>query len=219
MTMLYCTCFAQVDISAKGGGNLYTVFWRDAIGAKNVRVKVNPGFHAGIAVSIPVYIYNNALIIQPGIFFSQKGFRQQYEDALFGKGVLIVSPRYLEIPINVIYKKNQNSLGAYYGVGGYLAYGLTGGNWSIEYNSGRDAGSIEFVDINNQNQNDDKFNYGKKVDVGVNGLLGYKISHYISLELAAQFGLKNIAPSKAGNMTFEKFTNAGAMLSIVFTLH
>lgn len=203
----------------KGGANLTSVFWQESIGARNVKVKTNPGFHAGMAFSIPLHIIRKHFVLEPGVLLTQKGFRQYYEDNLYGKGTLIVSPRYIEMPVNLLFKGDGPVESRFYfGAGGYIACGLNGGNWSIEYSNGRDAGSIEFVNINDQKDKDGRFNYGKKIDIGINGIIGYNITPSIGLELAGQRGLKNIAPTKAGNIAFERFYNAGLMLSAVFIL-
>ncbi|MGC4235673.1 MAG: outer membrane beta-barrel protein [Niabella sp.] len=209
----------RFSVHVKAGGNLSGVFWQESIGAGNVKVRPNPGLHAGMAVSVPVYIIHKHFALQSGVFFTQKGFRQYYEDGMFGKGTLIVSPRYIELPVNVLFKGDEYTPARlYFGAGGYIAHGINGGNWSIEYKGGRDAGSIEFVDISDQNDHDDRFNYGKKIDIGISVILGYEITPNIGFELAGQRGLKNIAPTRAGNMTFERFYNAGLMLSAIFTL-
>lgn len=216
--LLYNTFIsAQTTIGINAGANLSTVFWREATGAKNVKVKMNPGFHAGPVITIPVNIYNKELNIQTGVFYTLKGFEERYENDNYGKGTLIVTPRYFEIPLNFLFKLNQEKPGFYVGAGAYVALGI-GGNWTIEYTGGRDAGSIEFVDIDKQDPNDDKFNYGKKIDMGVNGIFGYEITRLINIQLAGQLGLKDIAPDKSGNMTFESFRNTGISLSAIFTL-
>lgn len=203
---------AQVQVAVKAGGNLYTAIWKESVNTNTVSVKMNPGWHVGIVADIPINFRNHNVSIQPGLLFSQKGFRQEYIDEVYGQGTLIVSPRYLELPVNIVARVPVGLQNIVVGAGGYFAYAL-GGNWSIEYKGGRDAGSIEFVDMDKQSQNDDKFNYGKRSDIGLNVIAGYEITPQFSLLLNGQMGFKNLAPTKNGKPTFESFRNAGIGLS------
>ncbi|WP_169540066.1 outer membrane beta-barrel protein [Niabella aurantiaca] len=218
--LICCTLFlsvpatqAQTRVSVTAGFNLSRVSWKESRNGTSIDNAFNPGYQLGLLTSVPVMLHRKSLHLQTGLLFSTKGFRQDYEDDQ-GQGVLVVNPWYGEIPLNILYRIPGNTERFFLGAGAYFAYGL-GGRWTMTYRSawGWDTGTIEYTDISRQDPDDQKFNYGRRTDLGINLLAGLIISKSVFLKLTGQAGLKNIAPAENKKMTKEEFRNRVLTLS------
>ena len=67
--------------------------------------KMLAGFHVGAIVDIPVM---QSLYVQPGLYFSTKGVKTEYENSEYPEenSETSVNAMYLEIPINVSWRYN-----------------------------------------------------------------------------------------------------------------
>lgn len=214
--------YAQTSIGVVAGGNLSDVTWKQFSQKRATRLL--PGYQFGVTVTTPATIYKRQFHLQPAIFFSRKGFQQDYNDYL-GKGDYKVAPYYLEIPVNLVYViPNRTDNNVFVGAGSYIGWAL-GGQWEIRYQGGRGnfVGDIEFADIKDQRPpqayiGDDTFNYGKKLDYGMHVLMGYELWGNLQARVHGQLGLRNLAPSNNGVNGNEYFKNLSFGLSLGYLL-
>jgi len=142
------------------------------------------GFHAGGLFNIDV---TDELSIQPGIFYSNKGY--QYNQALSNGTQTVQKPimgkiqlNYLEAPLNVIYKfEATRSINGYFGGGGYLGYGLSG-TYAVQ----DQRSDISFT------KSIEGYQY-KNPDYGVNAVIGSEISKHVVIEANYSLGLSNLS--------------------------
>ncbi|WP_176954281.1 outer membrane beta-barrel protein [Niabella drilacis] len=208
---------AQTKLSFNAGANVSKVSWKESSNGVAIKNRWNPGYQLGLLTTIPVTLQQHSLHLQTGLTFSTKGYRQDYEDDIH-KGILSVNPWYAEIPLNILYRVPGEVERFFLGAGGYIAYGL-GGRWTLDYEPrGWDNGSVEYTDISDQDPYDQKFNYGRRSDLGISLLLGLLISERFTLQLNGQLGLKNIAPPENKKMTKEEFRNRTLSLSLAYDL-
>ena len=205
---------AQTKVGIRTGMNLSNVLMEDEKGDKK-STKSIPGFHIGLTVDIPIL---TDLYFQPSALYSNKGFKQT--DSWFsGPGNdLKVTVAYIEMPLNLIYKRKFGSGKLLIGAGPYAGYG-TGGKWKSETNP-----VIGDIVIDNYGdaifKNDimdgefGNYLYGKPWDFGVNFLLGYEFFDKLSIQLNAQLGLNDLTPEVDGTKSKGKLRNKGFGFSI-----
>ncbi|MCD2422754.1 PorT family protein [Niabella pedocola] len=209
---------AQTVVSLNAGFNASKVAWKETRNGAAVKNKFNPGYQLGVLANIPIALNRRPITLQTGLQFSTKGYREEYDEGS-RDGILCVTPWYAELPLNILYYLPGDIERFFIGAGGYIAYGL-GGRWTLKYNTswGWDTGSIEYTDISKQDPDDDKFNYGRRADLGVNLLAGMNIGSSVYLQLNGQFGLRNIAPLENNKVTSEEFRNMGISLAVGYHL-
>jgi len=220
--LIHSVVLAQTRIGVHAGTNFSNVSWKQYSNKKST--KFLPGYQVGFTVTTPIKIYSRQLYIQPGISFSKKGFQQNYEDYL-GNGRYKVTPYYIEMPVNLLYLiPNQTDKNVFVGLGAYFACGL-GGQWEIRYNNvnGRFVGDIEYADLKDQGPPrfdiaNEKFNYGKRLDYGINMLVGYELWRNLQIQAHGVLGLRNLAPPNNGVTGNEYFKNMGLGLSLGYLL-
>lgn len=158
---------AQTRFGIKGGLNLANQsVSADGIAASNLSRNMALGFHLGVVLDAPL---SDKLSIQPGLLFSQKGFKIPAS----GKDPEISATLgYLEIPINFLFHVTE---GFTVGAGPYLAYGLKG-----SYSDGT---------------KEDAFATGsyKKLDYGLNLTAGFEVADGLMLSANYGLGLANVA--------------------------
>ena len=110
---------------------------------------------------------------------------------LIGKGVVIfqstqtstITLSYIDLPINLVYKADMNTLGKFYiGAGPYFSYGMNG--------------NIQYQDLNTSSgealafgQNEDYVH----IDGGISFISGLELNNHLSFNLGYQLGLNNLA--------------------------
>lgn len=210
---------AQIEITIRAGGNLTSANLKDASGAKLKDVKFKTGVHAGIQVDVP---FVKKLFIQPGLVFSQKG----YQYGARGQGLssdFKISPAYVELPVNLVYKSEMNKGKFFAGAGPYIAYGI-GGKWSSESTVGTSEmtssgnGKVEFVKDLGKAHGGNKMVYGKPIDFGANALVGYQFENRVLIQLNGQLGLINNQPKLDGAKPEGSIKNMGLGISLGYRL-
>lgn len=117
--------------------------------------------------------------IQPGLFFSQKGYRNE-----IGRFDYSFNVNYLEFPINFLYKTSPSPAGRFFvGGGPYLATAV-GGKYEDE------DGNDESLDFGDNARNDDLRGF----DAGMNITLGYEMPFGLFFRGNYGIGLANIRP-------------------------
>jgi hypothetical protein len=182
---------AQIKFGPKVGLNLSTMTLKSS--GVSFDPKTYVGFNAGVIaeISLPAN-----LALQPGIFYSAKGSK-----FTFGEESGTISPSFIEIPVNVLYKFDVGGLKIFVNAGPYFAYGIGG-----KIKSGSESQDIEFGSA----EKDDL----KPLDIGLNVGAGVEISNII---ISANYGLglANLSPVTT-NDTEMKIKVIGFSLGYLF---
>lgn len=116
--------------------------------------------------------------IQPGLYFSQKGYRDEALPLDFSYRI-----NYLELPVNFLFKTRPSHAGRFFvGGGPYLAFAVSG---EYEYENGND-GDIDFG-----NDPDDDI---RGIDAGMNFTTGYELPFGLFFRGNAGVGFTNLIP-------------------------
>lgn len=171
-----------VRLEFKGGVNLSD----QSVRAMGMAVKGSYmiGFHAGMLFNIDA---SDEFSIQPGVFYSNKGYR--YNQALAIGTRIAPKPvmgkvqiNYVEAPVNMLYKFDiKETIIGYFGGGGYAGYGLSGSY--IMQGRKTDIAFAKAIE---------GFQY-KNPDYGVNGIIGSQISKHVLIEANYSLGLNNLS--------------------------
>ena len=161
---------AQIKIGPKVGLNLSTA--KLSMMGISLDEKTLVGFHVGILSEIPL---SGNFYLQPAILYSTKGSKYSFMSEEFQ-----VSPSFIEIPVNVVYKFDLGVAKLFLNAGPYAAYGIAG-----KYDFDGDAVDIVF----GTSEDDDM----KPLDFGLNVGAGVEISNII---ISANYGLglANLSP-------------------------
>lgn len=150
--------------------------------------------------------FNRMVSLQPGLYFSQKGYRLQYSDVYTSGGATYRETEkyntrinYLELPVNLQLKFGMPGSGQFFvGAGPYVALAL-GGHVHYEHNTSLQSGSGGIYDsedddydleIGNSADDDDV----KSSDAGINANLGFMTRHGFFVRGNMGVGLVNIIP-------------------------
>jgi hypothetical protein len=164
--------FAQkVQFGLKAGLNMATV-------ATDVPIKpkTTNGFHASITADMAL---SKHLFLQPQLVFNTKG--TQF-DAPDGMHAHVIKINAIDLPINLIYKLNN---GIHLGIGPNFGYNMSGTN-SISGHAHTNEESTTY-------KFDGKpFEY-KRLDLGLNAILGYEHKSGITLSVNYVNGLNTVS--------------------------
>lgn len=202
LTLFLTNAFGQVSIAPKVGLNLAN------IGGDEVEdAKMKMGLQIGVITDIA---FGEAISLQTGLMFSQKGYQQDIE-GFTEEYNMKLKVNYLEIPINAVYGLQLGGNELQFLAGPYVGIGLFGKATS-------DADGSEDVDIQFVNDNadvdDDKFGI-KRFDVGLNVGAGYKINN-IQIQANYGLGLSNLAPDMDGESPDDKVSNRVFQISVAY---
>jgi hypothetical protein len=175
-TMALClACFvvqaqAQVKFGPKVGLNLAKMTLKSSGIA--IDPKTLTGFNVGAIAEFPLA---DNVFLQPGVLFSAKG--SKYSVDVFE---MKMTPGFIEIPVNALYKLDLSSAKLLLFAGPYFAFGISG---SYEEDG-------ESTDINFGSGEDNDM---KPFDFGINLGVGAEIKNF---QVSAQYGLglANLAP-------------------------
>jgi len=165
VTFIFATSFsftqAQIKIGAKAGLN--SSMYNDS---QQGYVNQWPlaGYNVGLISEITL---KNNLFLQPGILFSTKGSNYNMADDY---DQYITSN--VEIPVNLLYKYNVQSVKLFGFAGPYIALAVSG--------KARYYHTYYPIDFSSDNR------YLNSLDYGLNFGLGVEVSHF---QISAQFGL------------------------------
>ena len=169
---------AQVKFGPKAGLNL------TEMSLKSGDLSYNPstvaGFHVGFILETRI---NKHFYLQPGIFYSTKGSNYK-----IGMENVSISPDYIEIPVNFLWKINlKGTAKLLIYTGPYFAAGIAG-----SYNINGNSKKIKF----GTSASDDL----KPFDYGLNFGVGFEIHHF---QITGQYGygLMNLNPDKSAKYT------------------
>lgn len=180
--------FAQVKFGVRAGLNLANMTVKDLGDATQ---KMNTTFLVGVNAEFSV---NENLSFESGLLLSGKGTKIEYSESDEGitiSGTASISPIYLEVPINALYKINLENGKILLFAGPYLGYGITGKTKSEYTASGLPSG-YTLSDLGFDDTSEDiKFGTSddsdmKAIDYGLNIGAGFEINN---LQIRAQYGL------------------------------
>ena len=167
---LFSNVQAQIRVGPKVGLNLCTA----KLSGMGIRMdeKTLIGFNVGILFELPL---SGNLFLQPAVSYSTKGSKYSVLSQEFK-----VSPSYIDIPVNVVYKFDLGGAKLFLNAGPYAAYGIAG---KYDFDG-------EPVDIVFGNKETDDL---KPLDFGLNIGAGVEISNII---ISANYGLglANLSP-------------------------
>lgn len=143
------------------------------------------GFYTGTYVSLPL---GNVITVEPGLYYSQKGYKLKAALNVKGVDILGVNARaqlqlnYLELP--VLLKANMGGLQVF--AGPQLSY-LTNANLKLS------AGALGFNILSTKIPVTSYFNHW---DVGLSGGIGYQFSNGLNLAASYDYGLSKVDAGK-----------------------
>jgi len=186
---------AQLTFGARAGLNLTNVY-------KNVDGEMKgldwkPGFQIGVVAE---YAILEDLFFQPGILFSQQGFKSETSSGSANVKVTC-NLNYIQIPLNLQYRNESGSL--YLQAGPYFGYGI-GGKMKMEASSGGTSLSLS-EKIKFGNGDDADF---KALDFGLGVGAGLQLGN-LQAGLGLNYGLANLG-------TDVKVKNLGLALTATY---
>lgn len=188
LSSLTMATFAQT-FGVKAGFNLSNVLEKDNDRTYSDDYKMNPGFHAGLTMDVPLI---SVLSFETGLLFSTKGYR--VDKAVVMAGVPLnmkgsVTTCYLDLPLTAKASFDVGDVKIYGAFGPYVGLGLTG-KTKMEFN--RNGSSFEEerdIDWGNDEIDDDLMRF----DVGLTAGTGVEFGP-MQVGLSYGFGLINISP-------------------------
>jgi len=108
---------AQFRVGVKGGLN-FSDQWRQDNG-HSVKTKMHTELHAGVIADVKIWKF---IYLQPAVMYSRKGATHKSESFADTK----VKMNYIEVPLNVVYKKEVMFGKIFAGGGPVIGYGFGG---------------------------------------------------------------------------------------------
>lgn len=190
---------AQVMFAPAAGFSLNNGFLKVASEDKE-DTKIKMGFRVGGLVALPL---TDNLYLMPGIFYSMKGFKENYDVA----GVNVeaeTSLNYLEVPVNVAYMTGVEGDGRFMvNLGPYIGYAFSGKTKT----EGGGMNESEDVEIGNDKAKD----FLKPIEIGANVGVGYMLPMGLFGRLDYHHGLTN---SVVGGDNKNSYKNYGFGLTV-----
>jgi len=188
--------FVQIAIMPEVGLNLSNMSMKDNSGGPTASYKNKIGWKIGTSFLLPV---GKSFFIQPGLFFTTKGTRDSYKESFGGFNYSYnfnLNTNYLEMPINMGYMNDLGNAGSlFFTAGPYLGLGLSGKAWAKGYVNGvLDPSSSDEADAFGE------YGYMKKIDLGLNFGIGYKLPFGVFAR--TQYGISLLNLSKDADVTF-----------------
>jgi len=197
---------AQFTFGARAGLNLSNIsLTYDGKNDGEDPYKFKPGIQLGI---VGEYAISDNLAIQPGILFSQMGFKQEASFMDYYSMKTSCTMNYLQIPVNVQYKLDLGGMNLLLQAGPYFGYGL-GGKMKWEFT---EDGVTEKDDEKVEFGNDPEIHFCKALDFGLGVGAGLQFNN-LQIGLGYNFGLANLS-----NYDDDKFKikNNGLALTVTF---
>ena len=162
----------NVTFGIRAGLNIANITTSGSQTNASINLGSRVGFHIGAIADIPVA---ENFYIQPGLFFSQKGFSTDATNQSSAEG----KPLYLEVPVLASYRiKASDEVNISLEAGPYLAYGI-GGSGTLS--SGNQTASGDYFD-----DDTNRFDAGLKIGAGVT------FSQHYYVGMAYEWGFVNL---------------------------
>jgi Outer membrane protein beta-barrel domain len=207
--------FSQVKLGVKAGvsTNSAGVYFDDSEDEKETRkdIESRAGFTLGLAAE---YGLSEALSLQTGLQLSNKGYKLDAAGE-GGSTQINTSLTYLEIPLHFAYKISQFQVHA----GPYLGLGVAGkAKYDFKVSDFSSSGDIKYkfkdkVSDSDMERLNDEEGYMRRLDVGLNLGLGYRVGPAL-ISLTYARGISDIFPTHEGAVDDDdKLTNKGLSLT------
>lgn len=195
--LIFNSLNAQIKVGVGGGLHLSSVMEKNDLQGWNTQFKGNytsiSGFHAGIFAELPIGLKDNLRVFS-SLQYTSKGrnFAKSYDSTkTFNSDTssIIASwkTNYIELPVSIAYRlpvsKHVNFIA---GIGGYAGYMLNSNTSYDIYNA-----SGEHKNFNNKMASGDSVNTYKKLDFGVQALVGLDFNDRVMFSLNYSRSLSN----------------------------
>lgn len=187
---------SSITLGVKGGLS-FAKFSLSGNTASRYTISSLTSFYVGGVVDIPLF---SVFSVQPGLLIIGKGSDNQLP---FASPVSIdtkFSPFYLEIPINLMTKRELGPGTFFVGAGPYVSFGI-GGKVKRTFTDLSGVAQVE-KDTNIQfgsNTSNDL----KRTDFGFNILLGYQLKNGANIHGGYSFSLTDIDPDNTSSTSFK----------------
>lgn len=191
LTIASLTTFAQTTTFGVNAGANFSKLTSSADGG-SASTQSLTGFHVGGVVDIG---FSEQFSIQPGLLFSTKGGKSSYNIDVDGtnfSGSAKITLNYLEVPVNFIYKAPAGEGNVFIGAGPYVGYGLSASSSVTGDGATQDGEGTKF------GSGDDDI---KRVDFGVNFLVGYQLKQGLAISAGYGLGIANLSNSSDNGNT------------------
>lgn len=201
---------AQISIAPEVGVNLANAsVSTNFFGSNDIDTKMKPGLKAGALLDIPVV---GGLFVQPGAFFSMKGYKASSSVTVLGITTEVegsTALNYLEVPVNLGYRYAIGNAGSIFVTAGpYLGYAFSGKMKSKTTVNGSTSGEAE-DDVEFGSEDTEM----KPLDFGLNFSAGYQLP--MGLYFRAQYGL---GLSELSNTSLASYKNRVLAFSVGYAI-
>ncbi|MES2647593.1 MAG: porin family protein [Bacteroidota bacterium] len=166
---------AQTSFGIQGGATFANQKYSGEGFDLNLDTKVGLSF--GLVGVMPI---SKNFAFRPELNFTQKGAKSSSDDGMDGS----INLNYIELPLNFVYRMNNDNCGLFIGAGPSVAFGISGKSKSDEYED-------EKVKFGNGDDAD-----LKALDLGGNIIAGFQFKNGVFLSANYNLGLNNFIPGE-----------------------
>lgn len=192
----FLTSIAQTKgFGIKAGANISSFSSEDSEGVST------KGSVYGYQVGGHINLSFHRFIIQPGLTYISKGGYQIYindSPAQPSDFQAKYYPKYLEIPLNILYDIKTGKRSLSFGGGPYFAYAIGGSEEGNGVLFGRSYSNA----ISDINFGEDRGSSLSTLDYGINAVIDLRIANNVGLNLNYSHGMSNISPGNTRNNGF-----------------
>jgi hypothetical protein len=186
--------YAQVSVGIRGGFNLSAMKFESASGQKSGGLGSGnqlKNFHADLLLNVPV---QGGFYLQPVFRYITKGtFFDLGTSHVDGESGNRIKVRYIEMPLNLLYKFRFPGFKLCVGAGPYVAYGLDGNYRTDLMSNGKVVGhsnrSLVFAEEDNVVS---PGMYLNRWDAGVNTTLGVELNSMVMIGANYSHGMVDL---------------------------
>ncbi len=188
MATLFCLQLHAQTFGVRAGLSMANMLIKDDDGTYSDDNKMNPGFHIGPTMEVPV---NDRISFETGLLLSTKGFKVSEEESFMGETYDYtekINLYYLDIPLTAIGTFDVGGAKIYGAFGPYIGIGLSGKSVYEETYDGETESEEEDIKFGSDEEEDDL----KRLDYGLTAGAGVEINS-ILIGVSYDFGLANVA--------------------------
>ncbi|NSL89560.1 PorT family protein [Chitinophaga sp. Mgbs1] len=214
--MAVTTANAQVSLGLRGGYvNSWTDFKQSGNGSNRVNTNSLDGWQAGFYLNVPLL---KNLHLQPGLSYITKGTKLEttagQPSNIFVPGATAIKLKYLELPVNLVYKVPIGIGKLVIGAGPYAAYCVRGDYDLAIYSDGKEVqNSSQRVDFKKDpNVFTTSFRL-QRWDAGLNATAGIEFNCYVTVGVNYSLGMMDIDRANAALKNRYFGINIGVLLN------
>ena len=197
--------YAQVSLGVRGGFNMSAMKFECETGQKSGGLNSGnqlKNLQADILLNIPLY---GGLYMQPvfsyttkGTLFESASIPQNQNSVSSGEAGSSVKIRYIEMPLNLLYRFRLSGCKLVVGGGPYVAYGLTGNyNTDIIFNGKVISHTRKPLAFDNTDNVVSPGMYLNRWDAGINTTIGVELNDLVVIGVNYSIGMVNLDNSTA----------------------